>query len=75
VRQDGYLEVAGLRPGDQGRLLFPVLCKLERETVDGVCYETVWIGNQIVSISPRGTVSPLPFRVARGTRPANEAPA
>jgi hypothetical protein len=30
-------------------------------TVDGTAYTTTWVGNQIINIQPRGSVSPLPF--------------
>jgi glutamine cyclotransferase len=41
--------------------MFPVACRRERETVDGVVYTTLWAGDQILEILPRGPVSPLPF--------------
>ena len=57
----GYADLGPLQAGSQGELTFAVPCKVERETVDGVTYTTMWVGNQLVDIRPRGTVSPLPF--------------
>ena len=57
----GYLEIGNLAAGDAGAVRFDVPAKFERETVDGTQYTTTWLGDQIVDIRPRGTVSPLPF--------------
>ncbi len=58
--ESGYLKVEG-QAGQSGRLTFTLPCKQEKETVDETEYTTTWIGNQIVDIQPRGSVSPLPF--------------
>ena len=60
--RDGYVEITGLQPGDQGELVFPVPFKKEKETVDGTEYTTTWAGGQIIEIEPHGAISPLPFR-------------
>lgn len=57
----GYLRVGELAEGSTATVAFPVACRRERETVDGTEYVTLWAGNQILEILPRGTVSPLPF--------------
>ena len=57
VVQNGYLETSG----KTGLLTFDIPCKVEMETVDGTEYTTTWIGNQVVDILPRGSVSPIPF--------------
>ncbi len=61
VIEHGYLKVAGLATGDKGSVIFDIPCKIEEETVDGSVYKTTWIGNQIIDITPRGELSPLPF--------------
>jgi hypothetical protein len=62
VAMDGaYARIGALQAGQKGELTFALPCKIERETVDGTEYTTAWIGNQIIAISPRGAVSPLPF--------------
>lgn len=58
---EGYLVLSGLAAGTKGEVRFPLVCKVEKETVDRTEYTTTWIGNQIVDIQPRGVVSPLPF--------------
>lgn len=57
----GYMVIERLDAGERGSLRFPIPCRKEKETVDGTEYETTWVGNQVVRILPRGTVSPLPF--------------
>ena len=57
----GYAELGRLRPGDQVEVVFPVPVRIERERVDHVTYRTVWAGAQILQITPRGKVSPLPW--------------
>lgn len=59
--RSGYADLGALAAGDEAELRFDVPCKVERETVDGARYTTTWIGDQIVDVRPRGTVSPLPF--------------
>ncbi len=61
VINGGYLLLDGVGPGDRAVVRFHVPCRIERETVDGTEYTTTWVGNQMVDIRPRGTVSPLPF--------------
>ena len=56
-----YVDIDGLQAGESGALTFLLPVKIERETVDGMEYTTTWIGNQLIQILPRGTVSPLPF--------------
>jgi len=56
-----YVGVGALAAGDEGSVRFAVPCRVECETVDGTSYTTTWLGNQIVDIRPRGSVSPLPF--------------
>ena len=58
---DGYVRLGALEAGVQGAVTFDVPCKVETETVDGIPYTTTWVGNQLIAINPRGTVSPLPF--------------
>lgn len=60
--KDGYVEITGLKAKDQGELSFPVPCKKEKETVDGVEYTTTWVGTQVIDIQPYGPISPLPFK-------------
>ena len=55
------MDIDGLQAGETGAVTFPLPVKIERETVDGVEYTTTWVGNQLIQILPRGTVSPLPF--------------
>ena len=57
----GYAELGEMAAGDAGELTFEVPCRVEQETVDGEKYTTTWVGEQIVDIRPRGTVSGLPF--------------
>jgi hypothetical protein len=57
----GYVVVGPLAAADQGEVTFALPCKVERETVDGTEYTTTWVGDQLLDIRPRGTVSPLPF--------------
>jgi hypothetical protein len=57
----GYVRITGAATPLCGRLEFSVPCKVEREVVDGTQYTTTWVGNQIMAIEPRGTVSPLPY--------------
>jgi DUF1680 family protein len=57
----GYVRMTGAATPVRGRLEFSVPCKVEREMVDGTQYTTTWVGNQILAIELRGTVSPLPF--------------
>ncbi len=57
----GYAEIGRLRPGDQAEVVFPIPVRMERERVDHVTYRTVWAGSQVLSITPRGKVSPLPW--------------
>jgi hypothetical protein len=59
--KSGYVIIDGLKAGAQGCVTFDVPCKVERETVDGTEYTTTWVGNQLISISPRGLEDPLPF--------------
>lgn len=59
--RDGYLLLPRLPGGAQAEVMFPVACRREGETVDGVVYTTLWAGDQILEILPRGPVSPLPF--------------
>ena len=59
--KNGYLRVGTPRAGAHGVVSFHVPCKTETETVDGIVYTTTWVGNQLIAIAPRGTVSPLPF--------------
>lgn len=59
--EGSYADIAGLRDGEGGTLLFAVPVRIERETVDGIEYTTTWIGNQVIRIEPRGEVRPLPF--------------
>ncbi len=61
VIRDGYLRLGALQAGDTGVIAFDVPCKEEREVVDGITYSTTWAGSQLIAVSPRGTVSPLPF--------------
>jgi hypothetical protein len=61
VDASSHVELSGLQAGDRGAITFDVPVKVERENVDGVTYTTTWIGNQIIEIQPRGSVSPLPF--------------
>ncbi|MCU0962040.1 MAG: LamG domain-containing protein [Pirellulaceae bacterium] len=56
-----YADITGLREGERVTLQFAVPARVEREIVDGTEYTTTWIGNQLIRIEPRGTVSPLPF--------------
>jgi len=56
-----YLDTGRLDANTTASLTFDVPCRSERETVDGTEYTTTWIGNQIIAILPRGSVSPLPF--------------
>lgn len=58
---NGYVKFARLPLGRKGAVTFRVPCREDTETVDGIKYQTKWIGNQIVEIKPRGEVSPLPF--------------
>ncbi len=60
VIRSGYVEISGLAPEAQGSLQFSIPCRVEEEIVDSVKYTTTWIGNQLVTISPPGVVSPLP---------------
>jgi hypothetical protein len=57
----GYFKIKGLRVGAKGTLSFDVPEQSRTETVDGIQYQTKWLGNQIVEILPRGEVSPLPY--------------
>ncbi len=57
----GYFALGRLAAGESASLTFTLPCRTERERVDGVDYRTRWLGEQIVAIEPRGTVSPLPF--------------
>ncbi|MDX9976102.1 MAG: LamG-like jellyroll fold domain-containing protein [FCB group bacterium] len=59
--EKGYAILDAIPAGKQGELTFDVPCKREKETVDGIAYTTLWVGNQLVDIKPRGTESPLPF--------------
>ena len=59
--EDHYLDLGPLEPSDEVEISFAVPCKMEREVVDGTTYTTTWVGNQVIEILPRGTVSPLPF--------------
>jgi len=59
--RSGFATVGRLESGDVAELTFAVPCRVERETVDSVVYTTTWVGDQVISIEPRGTVSPLPF--------------
>jgi len=59
--ENGYLRITALKRGQSATITFGVPAKKETEIVDGVNYETRWIGNQIIEILPRGKVSPLPF--------------
>lgn len=59
--EEGFLRLGALQPGDEGRIGFDVPCKEESEVVDGITYTTTWVGTQLIGVSPRGTVSPLPF--------------
>jgi len=61
VVEEGYARISGLKAGSQGALRMAVPCKVETETVDGTKYTTTWVGNQLIGVLPRGTVSPLPF--------------
>ncbi len=61
VFENNYAKVADLKAGDHGELSFSVPGKIDQETVNSVTYTTTWIGNQIINISPKGKVSPLPF--------------
>ena len=56
-----FVRVGSIASGQNGAVTFEVVCKSETETVDGVVYTTLWAGNQIIDIKPRGTESPLPF--------------
>jgi hypothetical protein len=56
-----YVRISELHAGDEGKILFDVPVRVERERVDGTDYTTTWIGNQTVDIDPRGPISPLPF--------------
>jgi DUF1680 family protein len=58
---NGYMKISRLRPGSKATVTFEVPHKQETEIVDGIKYQTKWVGNQIVEILPRGKVSPLPF--------------
>lgn len=57
VIHEGYLNIHG----QSGAVGFDVPCRVEKETVDNTEYTTTWVGNQIVDITPRGKVSPIPF--------------
>ena len=58
---DGYVKIVPAAAGSEGCLQFSIPCRVQRETVDGTEYTTLWVGNQVVEILPRGTLSPLPF--------------
>jgi len=58
---NGYMKVTDVHPGWKATLTFAVPHKQETEIVDGIKYQTKWVGNQIIEILPRGRVSPLPF--------------
>lgn len=57
----GYLTVGPFAPRTEATITFDVPCRIEQQLVDGVRYTTTWVGNQVIEILPRGTVSPLPF--------------
>ena len=59
--EDGYAKLVDLPVNSRVTLDFDLPCKIEKETVDGVEYTTTWVGEQIVTIAPRGSVSPLPY--------------
>lgn len=59
--EGSFVNVGALEAGAAAEVTFSVPCKVERETVDGIEYTTTWAGNQIIAITPRGEVSPLPF--------------
>ncbi|MEW5979575.1 MAG: hypothetical protein AB1898_27575 [Acidobacteriota bacterium] len=59
--EEGYLRLPALRSGSKGTVDFHLPERQKTEMVDGIEYRTKWIGNQILEIAPRGTVSPLPF--------------
>lgn len=61
VFQGDYLSISDLRQGDKALIKFDVPCKTESERVDGTTYVTTWIGNQLIAIDPKGTLSRLPF--------------
>lgn len=56
-----YVRIGHLDVGSVATIRFDIPCRQESERVDGADYTTEWVGNQIVSIAPRGAVSPLPF--------------
>jgi len=62
IEADGrYWVVDGVDAGARGTLTFDIPVRREKEVVDTIEYTTTWIGDQIIEILPRGTVSPLPF--------------
>jgi len=56
-----YARVVASRAGPTALVQFAVPCRIQQETIDGTCYTTTWIGDQVIEILPRGSVSPLPF--------------
>ena len=58
---NGYIRIVPGAAGEEGCVEFAVPCRIQRETVDGTEYTSMWIGNQPVQILPRGAISPLPF--------------
>ena len=56
-----YARVVASRAGATALVQFAVPCRIQQETIDGTCYTTTWIGDQVIEILPRGSVSPLPF--------------
>ena len=61
VIDNNYIIITGLKQGSKSTVTFDIPCKIELETVDGSVYRTTWLGNQIIDITPRGELSPLPF--------------
>ena len=58
---NGYLHVGDLKKGHVGTIWFDVPQRVEREQLEDGLYTVTWWGNQVIDISPRGEVSPIPF--------------
>jgi hypothetical protein len=58
---NGYIKIVPAAAGDEGCVEFAIPCRIQRETVDGTEYTSMWVGNQPVRILPQGAISPLPF--------------
>jgi hypothetical protein len=56
-----FLVLDGLKGNDKGTISFEIPLKSKKENIEGVDFNTIWIGNQILEIKPRGKYSPIPF--------------